>query len=116
MATIEQRTGQDGAIVYRVKVRRKGYPTQTATFARRTDARTWAQVTEAAMLEGRHFTTTEAKRRTLSEAIARYLRDVLPQKSPSSIYMQTLQLRWWQVHIGHHILADVSPALPSAAK
>ena len=54
MATIEQRTTQDGKIVYRVKVRRKGASLQTATFNRLTDAKKWAQVTEGAVLEGRH--------------------------------------------------------------
>ena len=33
MATIEQRTTRDGQTVYRVKVRRKGTPLQTATFS-----------------------------------------------------------------------------------
>lgn len=51
-----------------------------------------AQVTEGAVLEGRHGKTAEAKCHTLADPIDRYLREVLPSKSPSSIYMQTLQL------------------------
>jgi hypothetical protein len=31
MATIEKRTTKDGKIAFRVKIRRKGYPTQTET-------------------------------------------------------------------------------------
>lgn len=85
MPTIEARTAKDGKTVYRVKVRRKGYPTQSATFTRLTDARHWAQVTEAAILEGRHFKTAEAKRHTLADLVKRYLREVLPHKSLSSI-------------------------------
>src|SRR6266699_2358183 len=111
MATIEQRTGKDGQLVYRVKVRRKGAPPLTATFHRLTDARKWAQVTEGAVLEGRHFKTAEAKRRTLAELIDRYLHEVLPRKSPSSIYMQTLQLNWWKAQLGHRALADITPAI-----
>ncbi len=114
MPTIEQRKTKDGHAVYRVKVRRKGYPTQTATFTRLTDARKWAQVTEAAIVEGRHFTTTEAKRHTLADLIDRYLQDVLPHKSASSIYMQTLQLQWWKGQLGSHLLADLTPALLAA--
>ena len=57
MATIERRTGKDGHLVYRVKVRRRGSLPQTATFAKLGDARKWAQVTEGAALEGRHFKT-----------------------------------------------------------
>ncbi len=90
MATIEQRTGKDGQLVYRVKVRRKGQQAQTATFVRLSDAKKWAQVTEDAILEGRHFKTAEAKRRTVSELIDLYICEVLPGKSHSSISVQRL--------------------------
>ena len=111
MPAIETRKTKDGRTVYRVKVRRKGSLTQTATFTRLTDARKWAQVTEAAVLEGRHFKVTEAKRHTLAEMIDRYVREVLPRKSKSSIYMQTQQLSWWKDQIGKRLLSDVTPAL-----
>src|SRR5438445_6345781 len=39
MATIERRTTQDGQLVYRVKVRRKGHLPQTATFSKLSEAR-----------------------------------------------------------------------------
>lgn len=64
MANIEKRTSQDGQTTYRVKVRLKGFPVQSATFERLTDARKWAQQTETAIREGRHFKTTAAKRHT----------------------------------------------------
>lgn len=82
MASIEKRQYESG-ISYRVKVRLKGYPVQTATFKRLTDAKKWAQITEAAIREGRHFKTNEAKRHTLNEMIDRYVRDVLPTKPKS---------------------------------
>jgi integrase len=111
MPTIEARTIKDGKTVYRVKVRRKGALTHTATFARLTDARKWAQMTEVAILEGRHFKKAEAKRHTLADAVDRYLHEVLPSKSESSIYMQTLQLAWWKAQLGAYPLADLTPAL-----
>jgi hypothetical protein len=80
MATIERRTGKDNHLIYRAKVRRKGHPPQTATFTRRSDALKWIQITEAAILEGRHFKTAVAKRHTLTDLIERYTRDVLPHK------------------------------------
>ena len=55
MATIDQRPGPDGKLVYRVRVRRKGTPTQTATFTKLADAKQWAQMIEGRVLEGRHF-------------------------------------------------------------
>jgi len=48
---------------YRARVRIKGFPPQSAAFERLTDARRWAQQTEAAIREGRHFKTSEAKKR-----------------------------------------------------
>jgi hypothetical protein len=111
MPTIEKRTKSDGKEVYRVKVRRRGYSTQTATFSRLTDARKWAQRTEAAIEEGRHFKTTEAKRHTLAELVDRYVREVLPGKSASSISSQTQQLGWWKEQLGFRVLVDITPSL-----
>jgi len=108
MATIEQRTTQDGQTVYRVKVRRKGAPLQTATFSKRSEARKWAQMTEGAVLEGRYLKTAEAKRHTLADLIDRYIRDVLPLKKPSTAYSQGLQLQWWRRQLGHCLLSDVT--------
>ena len=48
LAHIEKRESKDGILSYRVQVRMKGYPTQTATFNRITDAKKWAAQTEVA--------------------------------------------------------------------
>ena len=80
MANVEERKTPDGKTTYRVKVRLKGFPAQTAIFHRPTEAKKWAQSTEAAIREGRHFKTAEAKKHTLAEMIDRYLEDVLTQK------------------------------------
>jgi hypothetical protein len=92
MPTIEKRTKNDGKEVYRVKVRRRGYSTQTATFSRLTDARKWAQMTEAAIEEGRHFKTKEAKRHTVAELVDRYICEVLPGKEEGLQALTTLCL------------------------
>jgi integrase len=110
MANIEKRVSESGGASYRVKVRLKGYPSQSATFERLTDAKRWVQDTEAAMRDGRHFKTTEAKRHTLRELITRYLRDVMPSK-PKSAKDQTRQLEWWKARLGSYALADVTPSL-----
>jgi hypothetical protein len=106
MANIEHRNG-----TYRVKVRLKGHPTQNATFQTLKDAKRWATSTEAAIREKRYFPTTEAKRHTLADLIDRYIQDVLPHKSRSSVYMQTLQLGYWCQHLGHYNLSDLTPSL-----
>jgi integrase len=115
MANIEKRKTPVGNTTYRVKVRIKGFPTQTATFERLTDARRWAQQTEAAIREGRHFKTTEAKKHTVAETIERYIKTILPTK-PKSIKDQTQQLKWWVNKIGSYSLAELTPALVSKAK
>jgi integrase len=110
MANIEKRISEEGKASYRVKVRLKGHPVQSATFERKTDAAKWAQSTESAIRENRHFKTTEGKRHTLAELIDRYLRDVLAKK-PKSARDQWRQLKWWKAEIGNFILADISPSL-----
>ena len=109
MANIEKRTTDEGKTSFRVKVRIKGFPGQSATFERKTDAAKWAQSTESAIRENRHFKTSEAKRHTLAELIDRYCRDVLPSKK--SAKDQAQQLGWWKDEIGSHTLSDVTPSM-----
>jgi hypothetical protein len=52
MATIETRQTPDGKTSYRVKIRIRGFPAQSATFERKTDAKFWAAQTESAIREG----------------------------------------------------------------
>jgi hypothetical protein len=80
--------------------RSRSAPTQTATFAKRSEARKWAQMTEGAIVEGPHFPTSEAKRRTVDALTNRYVQIVLPQKSASHARMQRQQLRWWRAQFG----------------
>ena len=72
MAYIQKRKTDDGKSHYRVQVRLKGFPTQSATFERKTHAKKWAPQTEAAIREGRHFKFVESKKHTLSKLIDRY--------------------------------------------
>lgn len=110
MASINKHIADDGKTTYRVRVRLKGYPIQTATFNRLTDAKDWAKRTESAIKEGRHFKTAEAKKHTLGELIDRYIKDVLPSK-PKQIKDQGHQLGWWKEKIGTYLLSDVTTPL-----
>lgn len=113
MATIRKRTATDGALSYHVQIRLKGHRPETASFKRLTDARHWAQATEAAIREGRHFPGSVAKQHTLAEAIDRYTYNVLPRKKPNTIAVQRVQLAWWRTKSGHLRLTDVTPAVLS---
>jgi len=112
MANIEKRIAKDGSVSYRAKVRLKGYPAQSATFERKSDAAKWVQQTESAIRDGRHFKTSEAKRHTLGDMIDRYLREVMPDK-PKSSTDQTRQLLWWKDQLGDFSLADIASPLLS---
>lgn len=115
MAVIQERKDKNGKIKYRALVRLKGYPPQSATFERRTDAKKWGQDTESAIRHGRYFPTHEARKHTFSDLIDRYIAQVLPHK-PKMEKQQKSQLTWWKNQIGHYLLADVSPALISECK
>lgn len=115
MANIQKRVSSKGKTSYRCLIRLKGHPSESATFDRLTDAKKWAQSTEAAIREGRYFKISESKKRTLSELISRYKDTVLPTK-PKSEYEQSYQLGWWDKEIGNYLIADVTPALLSVTR
>jgi len=110
MAVIEKRTAADGTRTYRVKVRRKGQPAQTGSFSRLTDAKKWATQTEGAVLEGRHFPSTIAKRKTVAEAIDKHLAEMRRDRPKTAKNVET-QLAWWRARIGHMTLAEATPAV-----
>ena len=53
MANIQTRTTEDNRVMHTARIRIKGYPQQTATFSRLTDAKQWAQKTEAKIRDER---------------------------------------------------------------
>jgi len=107
MATINKHTDAKGQTRYRVRVRLKGHPVQSATFKRLTDAKKWGKQTEVAINEARYFNTTVARRRTLAELIDRYLVRVLPEKKQSTQTAQKVHLAWWKDEIGALALSSV---------
>ena len=114
MATIEKRFIDTGETSYRVKIRLKGYPTQTATFKRLTDAKKWVTVTEAAIKEGRHFKTAAAKKHTFAEMIDKFLAGASFTKEQEE--HQVMHLKRWRDELGAFTLADVTPDLITKIK
>lgn len=107
MPSIEPRPTPGGKPGYRAKVRLKGSPTVSATFSRLTDAKRWAQSTEAAIRDGRHFKNAAAPKHTVGELIDKYIADVLPTK-PRNSRNQKLQLLWWKQELGTLSLANLT--------
>ena len=77
MAVIETRRRKDGSTSYRVRISLKGHPRVSETFRRKTDAKRWAQSTEAAIRERRYFPGSEAERRTVGELVDRFIAEKL---------------------------------------
>ncbi len=110
MATLEKRLTAHGTIGYRAKVRLKGFPSESATFERKTDAKEWAQQTEASMREGRYFKTAEAKKHTVADLFDRYLRE-MEKKNPKRYLDVKKLLNWWRGELGPYFLSDLTRAL-----
>lgn len=110
MATIETRQTPDGKISYRVKIRIRGFPSQSATFERKTDAKNWAAQTESAIREGRYFKNTAAKKYTVGDLIARYLEHQKTRNQKRAFDVAS-HLAWWDKEIGMYLLADLSKNL-----
>jgi integrase len=110
MGSIQQRKGRDGRPSYRAQVRLRGYPAQTASFTKITDAKAWVSRTETALRDGERLPTGEAKRRTVADLIERRLRDVKRDR-PHAYAKEKQVLEWWQARIGRYSLANVTSAV-----
>ncbi|MCK4842606.1 MAG: site-specific integrase [Methylococcales bacterium] len=116
MASINKHTASDGQITYRVRIRLKGYPIQSASFDRKTDAKKWAQHTESAIREGRHFKIAAAKKHSFDDLVKRYCSEILPDYKEREQKERKSKLQWWSNGIGHCLLADITPATISEYK
>lgn len=108
MASIEKRKQDNGTISYRVKIRLRGYPPESATFQRLTDARHWAQQTEADIKAGRYFGV--GKKRTINELIDAYENSQSFKKLKSKEWVQS-RLKWWRDQYGQRLLQELTPAI-----
>lgn len=105
VATITKRTGKNGTS-YKVQIRLKGHPAETASFDRLTDAKRWAAQTETAIRQGRHFGI--ARRRTFTELADKYQATIGHLKSADA---RTPHLAYWCSAFADLVLEDITPAL-----
>lgn len=115
MANIQKRINKKGKVSYTALIRIKGYPTMSATFARKTDATIWANEKEAMMKKGKRIKDAEAQRHTLEELIDRYIEEKLPERKTNKESFKA-QLNWWRKRIGKYLLSEITPALLSKYK
>ncbi|CAJ0808580.1 hypothetical protein LMG19087_00255 [Ralstonia wenshanensis] len=91
MAYISQR----GAY-WRAEVRKRGLKPIYRTFDTRQQAQQWAARTEAEITVGVYVDRTEAERTTLHDALARYMREVVPAKRYPE--QERTRIARWQKH------------------
>ena len=107
MATIAKRKTEKGEVRYVAQVRLKGHPPQARTFERKTDAKRWAQETEADIRSGRVRSVAARHRHTLAELVDRYVSDELPGK-PAVAAMYGRHLDWWREELCAYYLDELT--------
>ncbi|NOK44809.1 site-specific integrase [Burkholderia thailandensis] len=104
MAYISQR----GAY-WRAEVRRRGYKPVYRSFDTKQQAQQWARRVESEIDGGAYLDRTEAERTTLSEALERYRREIVPEKRHPYQENRRIQ-RWIDNHLSHRTLANLRGA------
>lgn len=111
MAYIEKRTGKQGT-TYKAQIRRKGHPTITQSFTRKTDAEAWARKIESDLERGQLFPEREAQKRTVEDAAKKYLAEHVPGMAHPED--RTRHIRWWIDQVGKMRLVDLRPEVINA--
>jgi integrase len=108
LASIKQRSSGS----WQAKVRRQGYPEQSRTFDRKTDAEAWARSVERDMDVGAFVSRREAENTSFGEAVDRYIRECIPklraQRQPTSMLAKLRE------RFGEYSLVAIQPAMLAA--
>ncbi|MDG2141464.1 MAG: hypothetical protein P8K27_08195 [Gammaproteobacteria bacterium] len=78
MASFDKRTSPlSGKISWRVRIRRKGLRDLIKTFSRKTDAKLWAEQTEASLSSGQNLSSLKAKKHRVKDVLDIYESEIL---------------------------------------
>lgn len=94
---------------WRAQVRRKGYPTLSATFDTKSEAQRWAVEIEGDMSRARFVDNREAQRTTLGEALKRYRREVSDLKKGAKQEGVRIN-KWIDRPLSQKSLAELTPS------
>lgn len=83
-----------GDYQWQARIRRKNIPTQTKTFDTKAEAEAWVSIIESEMGRGVFVSRKEAENTTLSEALDRYEREIIPAKKGS--VQESMRIRIWK--------------------
>ena len=106
MAWIQKVEGKRG-VRWKAVIRRRGYPSTSETFERKTDAEKWSRGVEAKIEAGKFQDRSQARRHTVGDLIDRYIIEIIPQKKAGED--QIFQLRQWQSELGLLRLSELTP-------
>jgi integrase len=110
MAAIRERKDQNGNVSYQAQVRILGYPPQSKTFLRKTDAKQWAMQTETEIRTGMSIRKNAASTHTVREMLERYRDTVLVDKANGGKDHKT-HIAWWVEQLGPYALSEVTTDL-----
>jgi integrase len=98
-------------------VRRGHGPKLTKSFSRKSEAEEWARSIEHKLDVGDHVPNSEARKRSLGDAIGRYLEVTLPRaKHRKNAAEQTRLLGWWKAEHGARALVGITPNVLAEAR
>ena len=109
MPTFEKRIGTSGKVTWRVRVRRQGSSWQTKSFTKKADAEAWARSVETRIDAGESLPSTEARKRTLGDAIDEYLKVYDKSARKKNEREQKRILEWWRAELGTRALSSITP-------
>ena len=96
-------------VSYRVQIRLRGHPSQSATFRTRKHAERWAHSVESAILEGRHFPHARAQHVSFAVLTQRYRESILADARASRRANTERHIAWWLDRFGSLSLAEITP-------
>lgn len=109
MGNIFKRKDAKGGVSYTARVRRRGYPHMSATFARKTDAEKWVRDKEIEADQGIYLDFAGTRKHTLKEAIMRY-------RAENTCDINRLcHLRRWEAALGPRLLHSINDVVISDA-
>lgn len=113
MATFEKIHDASGELRHRARVRMAGFAPKSATFSTRREAQEWAAATETMQRRARYGLQSLAEQMPMAQAIARYIKTVLPKKSRKAAYVaqQRAQLQWWARELKPYTVAQTTSAV-----
>lgn len=91
---------------WRAQVRRRGYPNQSASFDTKAQAEAWARHEESLRDRGVWISQKEAERTTLSEAMDRYSKEIVPTKSHPRVEQGKID-RWQRHPVASRFLSSL---------